>query len=115
MVAALTLGRHLLPGEVVHHKNQDRADNHPENLQVFSSNSDHMAEHARMRREDKAIAQATEEVKSAFSKAMKRYDELGRKISNRHDRCRKHYSYVEKTLDYDSSFNEITPEEDAAY
>lgn len=42
LVCEQVLGRPLLPTEVVHHKNDDPADNRPENLQVYDSNADHL-------------------------------------------------------------------------
>lgn len=44
LVCEQILGRPLLPTEVVHHKNDDPADNRPENLQVYDSNADHLRE-----------------------------------------------------------------------
>lgn len=38
------LGRRLEPGEVVHHRDGDRANNVPDNLELFPSNGVHLAE-----------------------------------------------------------------------
>jgi hypothetical protein len=43
LVAEKMLGRRLRPGEVVHHINDDPADNRPENLIVFETNGHHLA------------------------------------------------------------------------
>jgi hypothetical protein len=39
------LGRFLLPGEIVHHKNRNRGDNRLSNLGLFKSHSEHMRNH----------------------------------------------------------------------
>ncbi len=45
LMAKITIGRDLLPGEVVHHKDQDLKNNQPENLLIFKSQADHLAHH----------------------------------------------------------------------
>jgi hypothetical protein len=42
LVAEKMLARKLLKGEVVHHKNHDRLDNRPANLEILKSQSAHM-------------------------------------------------------------------------
>jgi hypothetical protein len=43
IVMAKTLGRPLLPGEVVDHRNGLTGDNRPENLRLFASNGEHLS------------------------------------------------------------------------
>lgn len=45
-VAAVSLGRELLPTEVVHHVDENKLNNHPSNLWVFQSTADHTRFHA---------------------------------------------------------------------
>lgn len=45
-VAEQKLGRPLRPGEVVHHIDGNKRNNHPDNLWVFSSQKEHAAHHA---------------------------------------------------------------------
>lgn len=42
LVMERQLGRHLLPGEVVDHRDGLHLHNHPDNLRVFASNADHL-------------------------------------------------------------------------
>ena len=44
LIAEQKIGRKLLPGEVVHHINNQTTDNRPENLEVMSIGS-HMSHH----------------------------------------------------------------------
>lgn len=44
VVAAAWCGRELSPGEVVHHRDGDKLNNHPENLEVLPSQSVHVSE-----------------------------------------------------------------------
>lgn len=45
LVAEAMLGRPLRAGEIVHHKNQDRGDDRPSNLEVLESQSAHIRHH----------------------------------------------------------------------
>jgi hypothetical protein len=49
VVAQETLGRPLLSGEIVHHKDGNKSNNHPDNLEVLTV-SEHRAEHRMVRR-----------------------------------------------------------------
>jgi DNA modification methylase len=48
------IGRFLMPQEVVHHINEQPGDNQIENLKLYASQAEHMAEHAVERRRDAA-------------------------------------------------------------
>lgn len=52
LVAEKKIGRYLKENEVVHHINENKLDNRPENLQVMS-NSEHMKMHAEMKRRNR--------------------------------------------------------------
>lgn len=45
LVAEQKLGRRLLPGEIPHHKDEDKQNNHPDNLEIKRSHAEHRAEH----------------------------------------------------------------------
>ena len=45
VVAEQKIGRKLLPGEVVHHIDNNKRNNHPDNLMVFPSQREHMLWH----------------------------------------------------------------------
>lgn len=44
-IASLMLGRDLKPEEVVHHKDENKRNNFPDNLMVFKTKADHTAYH----------------------------------------------------------------------
>jgi hypothetical protein len=44
LVAEQILGRYLQPQEVVHHKDGDKQNNNPDNLEVFGTNAEHLAQ-----------------------------------------------------------------------
>lgn len=51
LVMEQKIGRYLEPGEVVHHIDEDRLNNHPDNLMLFASHADHMRHHILERKE----------------------------------------------------------------
>jgi hypothetical protein len=54
-IAEWKLGRPLKDGEVVHHDNKDKHDNHPDNVWVFSSQRAHMLYENYRAREEQGV------------------------------------------------------------
>ena len=52
-VAEQMLGRKLHPGEVVHHRNENKRDNNTQNLLVFGSQAEHARHHSTFNRSRK--------------------------------------------------------------
>ena len=50
IVAEQILGRKLLPGEIVHHLDGNKRNNHPDNIMVLESQSEHSKLHVRERK-----------------------------------------------------------------
>lgn len=50
LVMEKKIGRYLKKTEVVHHKDEDRINNDPDNLQLFKNNSEHMKFHAKLKK-----------------------------------------------------------------
>ncbi len=50
IVAEIKLGRKLKPGEVVHHIDEDKRNNHPDNLIVFENQAAHAKHHMELRK-----------------------------------------------------------------
>lgn len=45
LVAEKKIGRRLKDGEIVHHKDEDKTNNHPDNLEVVVGNAEHFVHH----------------------------------------------------------------------
>lgn len=56
LVMEQKLGRLLLPTESVHHKDGNKANNHPDNLELFASNGQHLAETLKGQRKNMTTA-----------------------------------------------------------
>jgi hypothetical protein len=54
-IAEWRLGRPLEPGEIVHHCDEDRENDHPDNLRVLRDQSLHMVLHWYLRREGRGV------------------------------------------------------------
>jgi hypothetical protein len=74
VVAEKKIGRRLRPDEIVHHKNDDRTDNRPENLEV-KTRSEHSRIHCQ-ERWDTGVLSYNKGDKSHMSKAKKKQTEM---------------------------------------
>lgn len=43
------IGRHMKPGEVVHHIDENKLNNHPDNLVLFKNHNEHMRHHRKIK------------------------------------------------------------------
>lgn len=80
VVAEEKLGRRLLPGEIAHHKDEDKTNNHPDNIEVVASHAEH---HVLHRKADSALRLPGEPnpvvpCACGCGATFERYDESGR-------------------------------------
>jgi hypothetical protein len=80
LVAEAKLGRPLARGEVVHHVNEDKGDNRPENLAVLPSIAHHRKEHRKPGSKLRDPDEANPMVRCACGcgARLRRYDSSGR-------------------------------------
>lgn len=80
LVAEEKLGRKLVEGEIVHHKNEDKTDNRPENLEVVSDIAHHWYLHRSRENDLRLPGQQNEVVECACGcgRTFLKYDEAGR-------------------------------------
>lgn len=83
LVMEEVLGRYLLPTEVVHHKNGAPDDNRPENLEVFSTNAEHLKHELTGR-----VPKWTPQGKARIREAVRRTNKNRRLKSCGHQRTR---------------------------
>jgi len=80
VVAEEKVGRRLLPGEHVHHKDENTANNHPDNLVVMASAAEHRLAHRSAERQLRMPGEPNPEVACACGcgTTFARFDESGR-------------------------------------
>lgn len=77
LVMEAVLGRPLLRSEVVHHKDSNRANNTPENLSLYASNGQHLADELRGR-VPKWTPDGKERIRQSFDRGLGRVNKANR-------------------------------------
>lgn len=79
-VMSQMLGRPLLSGEIVHHKNENKQDNRPENLELVGSIAEHKVEHRSLNCNHRIPGEPNPLIQCACgcNERLLRYDDSGR-------------------------------------
>lgn len=93
VAAESVVRRRLKPGEVIHHKDEDRSNNAPDNIMVFHSNADHTRFH---RVKDPKIEQLEDGSWVCVRKEVRKCKSCGRGVTNEATLCRVCYKMPEK-------------------
>ncbi len=81
LVVEKQIGRHLMPSEIVHHKDGNKRNNHPDNLELFSSIAEHKSEHRTNHSKIKRLPgehNVTVECACGCGEKLPKYDKYGR-------------------------------------
>lgn len=82
LVMEKKIGRYLSESEVVHHKDDNKANNHPDNLELFESNSKHISETTcGLRRRRISVSNARRAAMQENPELRSRYDGLVQRMA----------------------------------
>jgi len=108
------LGRALTDLEVVHHRDEDKRNNHPSNLQLFATQAEHVSYHSTKRAKEKALLESgnAEFLKCPFCKEYDDPPNMAVRKTGRagyHRKCNALWSNTRnETKRQESKFNEPT-------
>ena len=89
LVAEQKLGRRLLPGELVHHIDENKQNNVPSNLEIVSGNAEHFLHHRKTDRGRRKPGESNPQIlcECGCGEAMAKFDDGGRprKFINGHN------------------------------
>ena len=82
LVMEKMIGRRLLPGEVVHHKDGDKTNNDPSNLELFASNGEHTHSHGKnpSERRDPTVSRRQVPCMCGCGTVIDEFDRQGRRV-----------------------------------